>query len=464
LEVTAKFQAVQAAHEILSDPQLKAKYDADRAKQEKAAREVLNAFRRNTAHPTTTNFPPPSRSATTGARGGPFNPPSGRGRPPPPPPPPPQPPPSSGADKYAAFTRARGQPRERAEEEASKAAYDAMRAFQSMRNGHSQAFSTPPPSRSSAHPTAPRPDPNTPSARIPPRHHRSCEHFQNVPQTGFPGLSRTASTRKPAGFAPGTPGGDEPMAQRTSAYAHVHGQRHDSYFAADGIPRSPTMSRPEPATSPLKKSRSSTSLHDAPRHPRRPEVERISTQYAPGGGEKTYVNGVGRSASLRNSPVEREWGGHGYDDFRRPHSHHASSPRQQSASPNLRPTHVAEEVSSSDSSSSSDAESENFASRPKAKLRPRRQKAGSGGFAFRHVTADDPTMNSQFPPPNHKHPHSPQDEYTMRYEYPPPPPRSDPRIFPEPQPFHSSGSSKTGDFREHIRHVNAEGSRTHSNM
>jgi hypothetical protein len=332
-----------------------------------------------------------------------------------------------------------------------------------MKNGQSQPFPTLPP-RPFAHPTAPRPDTNTPPPGFLPRHHRSYEHFQNMPQTVFPGMSRTASARKPAGFAPGTPGDDEPMTQRTSAYAHVHGQRYDSYFPDDGIPRSPTMARPEPATSPLKKSHSSTNLNDASRRPRRPEVERISTQYATSGGEKTYVNGVGRSASLRNSPVEREWGSYGDDDLRRPHSHHASSARHQSASPNLRPTHPTKELSSSESDSSSDAEPENFACRPKVKPRPRRQKAGTGGFAFRHVVADDPTMNSQFPPPNHKHAHSPQDEYAMQYKYPPPPPRSDPRIFPEPQPFQSGGNSRTDDIREHVRHISAEDPRIHPNM
>jgi hypothetical protein len=73
-------------------------------------------------------------------------------------------------------------------------------------------------------------------------------------------------------------------------------------------------------------------------------------------------------------------------------------------------------------------------------------------------------VNSQFPPPNHKHPHSPHDDSTPRYEYPPPPPRPDPRMFAEPQTFQSNGNSRTDDIREHIRHVNAEDPRTHPNM
>jgi hypothetical protein len=424
---------------------------------------VLNAFRRNAAQPpTTTNFPPPPRRATTGTRGAPFNTATGRGRPPPPSP---QPPPPFGADKYAAFTRPGAQQRDRAEEEAQKAQYDAMRGFRSMRNGHSQAYPNPPqPPRPSAHPTAPRPEINTPSAGVPPRHHRSYEHFQNMPQPGFPGMSRTASTRKPAGFAPNTPGGDEPMAQRTSAYAHYHSQRRESYFQEDDIPHSPTMARPEPATSPLRKSQSSADLDESSRRPQRPELNRISTRYAKSGGEKTYVNGVGRSASVRNSPVEREWEGHEDSGLHRPHSHHDSSTRHRSASPNFRPTARADPLSSSDSESSTDSEPENFASRPKAKLRPRRQKAGSGTSGFRYVAGDDPAMNSQYPQPNHKHPHSPQDEYTARYEYPPPPPRSDPRVFPEPQSFQHNGKPTIDDIRQHTRHVSSGDPKAKPNM
>jgi len=51
---------------------------------------------------------------------------------------------------------------------------------------------------------------------------------------------------------PINPSADEPMAQMTSAYTH-HGPRRESYFPEDDTPHSPTMARPEPATSPLNK-------------------------------------------------------------------------------------------------------------------------------------------------------------------------------------------------------------------
>ena len=441
---------MQAAHEILSDPQQKAKYDADRARQEKAAREVVDALRRNAASARSAQAPPvPPRRATTGARGTPFPPAAGRGRPPPVP----QQPPSSGPDKYAAFTRVGAQQQDRAEQEAQKAKFDAMRGFRSMKNAQSQAFPSPqPPLRSSGHPTAPRPDINTPSARFPPRHQRSYEQFQNTPQPqpqpGFPGMSRTQGTRKPAGWTPTTPS-DEPMAQRTSAYVHhTQEQRREPYFPDDDIPSSPKMARHEPATSPLRHRHSSTGLDNTSRHPRRPELERLSTRYAQSTGEKTYVNGVGRSASVRNSPVEREWEGHeGHEDHVL-HRPHASSTRHRSASPNFRPASLAHEFSSSESESSADTGSDDLASRPKATPRSRRQKAGTGTFGFRHVAADDANLHSQFPPPSHKHAHSPQEEYTARYVYPPPPPRSGPRVFQEVPPFQSNGNVRMDDTRQ----------------
>lgn len=298
---------------------------------------------------------------------------------------------------------------------------DAWRAFQSMRNWV-----------------------NTPPTKVPPRHHRSYEHFQNRPQPGFSGMPRAASARKLTGFAPNTPGDGEPMAQ-TSAYTH-HDPRRESYFPEDDTPHSPTMARPELATSPLKKSQSSTGLNDASHRSQIPELRRLSTRYATRGGEKTYVNGVGRSSSMRNSPVERESIGHEDDNVRRPHFHHDSSARHRSASLNLRGTPSAEALSSSESESSSDAEPEDFASKPNAKLRTQREKIGTSAFTFHHVTSNGTALNDQFPPPNHKHARSPQDENIAQYEYPPPPPRSDHRSFPEPPQYHRNSNLRMDDI------------------
>ena len=100
----AKFQAVQAAHEILSDTQQKAKYDEGRAKLNKAnnLNSAFNdidpyAFRKPAPKTTKPNTKTPF-SAPPRPRPGrfPFDTPSGRGKPPTA---------SSGAEKLNAFTR-----------------------------------------------------------------------------------------------------------------------------------------------------------------------------------------------------------------------------------------------------------------------------------------------------------------------------------------------------------------------
>ena len=62
-----------------------------------------------------------------------------------------------------------------------------------------------------------------------------------VPSPGWPGMSWTASRRKPAAFDPNTPGGDEPMASRISAYAYAQPQ-YTQYYP-DRLPSSKTPVR-----------------------------------------------------------------------------------------------------------------------------------------------------------------------------------------------------------------------------
>src|SRR5204863_10145644 len=57
-----------------------------------------------------------------------------------------------------------------------------------------------------------------------------------------------------------------------------------------------------------------------------------------------------------------------------------------------------------------------------------------------------------------------QDEYTARYEYPPPPPRSDPRVFPKPQPSQSNANPMMDHIRQHTRHVSSGDPKAHPNM
>ena len=337
-----------------------------------------------------------------------------------------------------------------------KAKVDAMHGFRSMRNAKSGGFPPQPP-RPAAYPTAPRPNPNSSTER--PKSQSSWEQFSNsIPTPGFPGMSRTASIRK--GFAPSTPGAghDEPPAVRTSAYAsYTAGQRPpssnpQSYFSPPNDPPSPTSARRENATSPLRHTQSSGDFAESVSRPHRPHLERMSTQYAHHGGETTFVNsGLGRSASVRNSPVDKTWQDED-NDLNRPHTHHGpSTNRHHSASPKLRPAAPHVDNYSSDDDSS---EGEHYGARPKAQPRPRRQRAGIGGmpFGYRHV---EPAVTGQVPNNNYKKVVSPQDEHTNHYEYPPPPPRGEnmaQRIFSGAQHVQPNGKP----------HMNGHGRRSSS--
>jgi curved DNA-binding protein CbpA len=402
VDVLAKFQAVQAAHEILCDAQLKTKYDQERARLSRAntafsppETDPYN-FRKPTARPppSTSQFPPPPRrtqttrdfTATSNAR---FTPQNGRN-------------PASatpGVDKFKAFTKAAPQQWDRAKfDDAARA--DAARGFQSMKG---KAFSgqqmPPPPTRPPRAPTAPRTSAFESTAP---------KDDQQAQGPGFPGMSRTANMRK-SGFDPSSPspGMDEQHApHRPSAYAsYSRGERPQAtnaqgYFQEGVGPQSPPLAHKKPAASPLRHVRSE-SAWDAPK-PHRPDFERVSSRYANTPGEKTNLNGgLGRSASVRTSPVEKDWDetdGRAYHG--RPHSHHGP-PRHRSSSPRPRPKGVPIDYSSS-SSDSSEEDKPHFESRPKAQARrPRVHTSSSEQHGYRPFSDDDPALTGQFPSNNY---------------------------------------------------------------
>lgn len=91
------------------------------------------------------------------------------------------------------------------------------------------------------------------------------------------------SPKKRNGFAPGTAGGDEPMARNTSAYTNTRSERPSSMYF-DGAPP-PTAKKPAVPDPPLFNA----------------EPKRFSTSYATTGGEKTFFTnpGLGRSSTGR---------------------------------------------------------------------------------------------------------------------------------------------------------------------
>ncbi|KAL1961967.1 hypothetical protein VTN77DRAFT_702 [Rasamsonia byssochlamydoides] len=341
-EFNAKFQAIQAAHEILSDPQQRLKYDTERLRAgygKLYGPPPSNGTRRTTtsSYPAAASGKAPTAKASFPQRAS-Y-----------------QAPPSSGAQRYASYAKAAPQqPWEKVYESQTRA--DAFRGFQEMKSSANMPGwskfdpRTGKPAQQSGRST-PTSMPTSSASRM----KSAYEHF-NSKQASPTGPSRSQSTRKKQGFAPGTPGGDEPMARNVSSYTSVpRADRSSAFF--DSVPKK----------SDGESSRSATPQEDHII----PELERTSTRYATTGGERTYFSsaGLGRSISMREpssgSPRARP-------RTNPPSPTSPPSGRHHSASPELK---AHRNRTFSDSTSSSDiSEDEPLPSKPKAtpksRLRP----------------------------------------------------------------------------------------------
>ncbi|EXJ82791.1 hypothetical protein A1O3_06606 [Capronia epimyces CBS 606.96] len=398
VDVLPKFQAVQAAHEILSDPVEKAKYDAARSKL--AGRNPTSShasdpygFTRSSNPKTATStphfpFPPPPKPKDKRPQ---FPNPNQK------------PQTSAGADKFNAFARGAPQSWDRARFDDARA--EAGRMFPNMR---------PAPTAQQVPPRTPRQAPTAPK----PSSSSDLPHVSNMNPAGFPGLSRTQSARK-QGYTSGAHGADEPQAPR-SAYSYVRADHAPGSPAHGYVPddhmRTPPVTRARPAVSPLRHTRSS----DYDMRSDSFGGSRPSSKYSGVGGERTDIHGDGlhRSASVRHSPVDPRWDDRG--PFGRSSAHFEHHPRHRSASPGMKNGIHAD--FSSESSSSED-EVLNMNSRPKAMPRSRTQ----GLNPFGRIVDPNPGLTGQFPNTN----------YTRivedgQYKFPAPDPReSIRRPFPD---------------------------------
>ncbi|RAL05180.1 DnaJ domain protein [Aspergillus ibericus CBS 121593] len=276
LEFNSKFQAIQAANEILSDPQQRLRYDTDRLRA--GYGKLYGPPKANTARKAPPNpyasyspKPQPPKPSSFSTRPQSFH--SS---------------PSTGAQRYASYARAAPkQPWEKMQDEGQTRA-DAYRGFQEMkgnampggwssfdpRTGHSGAGSR---SHATANGQTPRPK-------------TAYEYFKKSPKTTSPEPTRSQSTRKKQGFAPRAAGGDEPMAANTSAYTSGpradRSQTPNSFYA--------------PAPSPTARKAAAAARAE---HASTPDFERASSRYATAGGERTFFSsaGLGRSASMRDA-------------------------------------------------------------------------------------------------------------------------------------------------------------------
>ncbi|PYH45704.1 DnaJ domain protein [Aspergillus saccharolyticus JOP 1030-1] len=273
VDFIAKFQAIQAAHEILIDPQQRLRYDTDRlrAGYGKFYGPSKTSQPRKTAatpQPSTYSPKPPPTKPQPSTRPQSYH--AG---------------PSSGAQRYASYARAAPkQPWEKAHDEGQTRA-DAYRGFQDMKgNGMPGGWSSfdPRTGRAGYNGATPRP---TKANGQSPRPKSAFEYFRTSNKQESPEAARTQTKKKKKqGFAPHVAGGDEPMATHTSSYTsrNERAQTPNAYFGAAPSP---------------------TAKKSAPNRTDTPEFERMRRGYASTGGEKTFFGSanIGRSASTRDS-------------------------------------------------------------------------------------------------------------------------------------------------------------------
>lgn len=309
MEYNSKFQAIQSANEVLSDPQQRAKYDAQRMRAG-----LLHTYTGSSSSPTRPSVP--TRSPMTDF------------------PPPPRPPPytatkntstphSSGAQRYKDF-RSRPEPAswrgastdDPKTKTSDSKAWDRMRT---RRRGdgpiHIQGR-TVPPNAARPPPVPPGRETNGKAPEDPSPRRPGWDHVQE-PHVGMPSTTRADTSRGPPqknGFAPSSPGvgGDEPQAR--SAYFTVgRGERPANLRSQTHMPPPPP---PLPGHAP-------TSQRADPLAPFKDKVglnepfgnkSRISTPYHTGGGEKIspYFASPGlerskTSASPRDSNSRTRW-------------------------------------------------------------------------------------------------------------------------------------------------------------
>ncbi|KAF7192730.1 hypothetical protein HII31_05956 [Pseudocercospora fuligena] len=329
-ECVPRFQAIQAANEVLSDATTKAKYDADRRK---AGLYPAQTFKPNVPSPgnpysARSDFPPPPRRTQPGTWAG-HRPTAstGAGQTP------------SGADRFTNFPRPQGAaPRKDPAADRTQQ----FRAWQNMNNPQPERprYAPQPPPRE-PQPQARPPPPNVPNR---PRMNRQDTKMPTEEQiragmrygnastpagddaeaasrqsawaafqksnAGQPGMARKGraptTPKRPTGFDPNAPGSDERPA--TGHYVHRH---KSADLTEDGFPPPPPGPPPSapssplspntqrPFADPLRPFRSRKSNDDAPYS----EANRTSTPYSSFSGEKTAFNsdGLRRSASVRDN-------------------------------------------------------------------------------------------------------------------------------------------------------------------
>ncbi|KAI0132549.1 DnaJ domain-containing protein [Xylariales sp. AK1849] len=273
-EVNSKFQTIQSAHEVLTDPSLRRQYDDARNKT--AARPGASGVRGNPWANVAKNYPPPpKRTGATGTTAG-AGPGAGAGaqtRPPP------------GASRYSNFgpstTRAgKAHPTAKEDPETARRNYE---AWENMRSA----------SQKKPYPTKPPPVPNRPTATST-RDSAKASDSEGIPRTASQQQKAQASfgnSARRAGFTPRSPApGDEPPVTNKNYFTN---RTHTNIFT-------------EPSSGAARQSRRASAAVDPLAQFRENIVDgRHSTPYTTLGGEKMSLfeegAGLGRTKSTRDA-------------------------------------------------------------------------------------------------------------------------------------------------------------------
>ncbi|KAK5161630.1 hypothetical protein LTR04_004002 [Oleoguttula sp. CCFEE 6159] len=342
-DVIPRFQAIQAAHEILHDPETKSKYDGDRRKAGLYPTPASYYARptpptRSSYVPTfPTDFPPPPRRAqqpqSNAGRSA-----AGEAEPATP----------NGANRHASFPKAPGAEwpfgrKGSAQQEQANNVYNAWKNVHPSGAKESSSFESqssrttpqrPRNTRAGTHfPTEEeirkgtnyRSRPQAPNAA---EDDSAYSRFHNSPQPGV-GRSNTTRTPKRPGFDPATPGADERQASGTanyftsSRYDRPQPERTQTDFPPPP-PRAPTAKKPDP----LGQFRARHNEDDVPFA----EPNRLRTPYSSHLGEKTdpyfSAEGVRRTASTRDTTRSNRTASFKDSNTGR---HHSASPVSQRA-------------------------------------------------------------------------------------------------------------------------------------
>ncbi|PBP22338.1 DnaJ domain-containing protein [Diplocarpon rosae] len=277
-EVTAKFQKIQSAHEVLIDPLERAKYDSNRVRPSRYGGQS-SGVRGNPWSSAGSAFPPPPKAPTAQRSQRP-------------------PPPSTGARKYDKFTTQQQSAYTAFEGPGARTA--TYQAWEHLRHnqkptetGPGKSWGAPqPPPRGT--PQSGREESNARRHAPPPKAGPGFEEFReaNSPRRS---QSTNASSRK--GFMPSTPGGGDEGPAPMGAYFT---DRNKPAVAPEVPPREPPpKERPQASTrpipNPLKQFQDKAMVNEP----------RISTPYSTHGGEKFNPfesTNVNRSKSTKERP------------------------------------------------------------------------------------------------------------------------------------------------------------------